>query len=92
MHKLEYFQPLVQLHVYRQWTARSGKEIGSQNFYSLSHPANPVLELLVGGVNPEGEFERLLSLLLAYLPQLATELVILVIPGSEHGVAVTHHL
>ena len=59
---------------------------------SLSHPANPVLKLLVGGVDSEGELECFLSLLLADLPQLAAELVILVIPGSEHSVALAHHL
>ena len=59
---------------------------------SLSHSANPVLEFLVGGVNPEGELECFLSLLLADLSQLTTELVVLIIPSSEHSVALSHHL
>ena len=59
---------------------------------SLSHSANPVLEFLVGGVNPEGELECFLPLLLADLPQLTAELVVLIVPSSEHSVALSHHL
>ena len=58
----------------------------------LSHPANSVLEFLVSRVDPEGELERLLSLLLANLSQLPTKLVIFIIPGVEHSIALAHDL
>ena len=46
----------------------------------------------MGGVNPEGELECFLSLLLADLSQLTAELVVLIVPSSEHSVALSHHL
>ena len=58
----------------------------------LSHPSDPVLQFLVCRVGSPGKLECLLSLLLAHLSQLSTELVILFIPRIEDSKTLAHHL
>ena len=58
----------------------------------LSHPGDPVLKFLVCWVGSPGKLERLLSLLLAHLPQLTRELVVFLIPRVEHTETLGHHL
>ena len=46
----------------------------------------------MSGVGPPGKLERLLPLLLAHLPQLRREAVVLLVPRVKDGVAAAHNL